>query len=269
LRTHQLDGEYAIVIADFGRSVVHVARDCFGTKPLFFGSKVDEFGFASYRDALSVLGFEEIRPLKPNHAVEYSLDRSRILEREIYSFNLAQYKTDITDWFSAFDRSVAKRVRHLRGKAFVGLSSGYDSGAIAASLIAQNKEFMSVTVEGREDPDVVTGRLSAVKASGNHAITIPESDLNVEELRTWIGQFVEDQPYFIINDSGERVEIGKSVHKDKASLILAGVCSRAKQEGALVYLSGSGADEIFSDYGFDGKKFFAHSNLAENFRPTS
>ena len=31
--------------------------------------------------------------------------------------------------------------------------------------------------------------------------------------------------------------------------------------GALVYLSGSGADEIFSDYGYAGEKFFPHSNF--------
>jgi asparagine synthetase B (glutamine-hydrolysing) len=261
----ELDGEYSIVIVDFGKSVVHVARDCFGTKPLFFGASGDEFGFASYRDALTVLGFDEVRPLKPNHAVEYSLDRTRIIEREIYSFNLAQYKSDMADWSAAFDRAVAKRVKHMRGKAFVGLSSGYDSGAIAASLISQDKDFISVTVEGREDPEVVEGRILAVRASGNQAITIPDSELNVEELRGWLDENVEDQPYVIVNDEGQRVESGKSVHKDKAALILAGVCKRAKAEGALVYLSGSGADEIVSDYGFDGRKFFAHSNFGGKF----
>lgn len=263
-----LDGEYAIVIVDFQKQVLHVARDCFGTKPLFFGAKGDQFGFASYRDALSVLGFDEISILKPNRAVEYALDHRKIVEREIYSFNLAQHKSDMSDWFAAFDKAVAKRVRHMRGKAFVGLSSGYDSGAIAASLISQNKDFISITVEGREDAQVVEERLSAVRASGNQAITIPDTELNVAELRNWIGANVEDQPYFIINDAGERVEIGKSVHKDKAALILAGVCARAKDEGALVYLSGSGADEIISDYGFAGNKFFAHSNFGGKF-PTN
>lgn len=261
----ELDGEYAIVIVDFRQGVVHVARDCFGTKPLFFGAKGDDFGFASYRDALLVLGFDEVRPLKPNHAVEYALDRSRIIEREIYSFNLAQFKDDMGDWFDAFDRAVAKRVRHMRGRAFVGLSSGYDSGAIAASLIAQDKPFLSVTVEGREDPEVVTQRLAAVRASGNEALTIPDGELKLEDLRQWIETNVEDQPYSIVNDAGERVEVGKSVHKDKAALILAGVCGRAKEAGALVYLSGSGADEIVSDYGFDGRKFYPHSNFGGKF----
>jgi len=257
----KLDGEYAIIIADFENNVLHIARDCFGTKPLFFGARDGSFGFASYRDPLIVLGFDEIRPLKPNHSVEYALDGTRIIERETYAFNIAQFKTGLDDWCEAFDRSVAKRVKHFRGGPFVGLSSGYDSGAIAASLIAQNKEFLSVTVEGREDPDIIGARLSAVRGSGNQAVVIPETDLVVEDLRGWLQNRVEDQPYFIVNDDGERLEAGKSIFKDNAALILSGVCGRAKKEGALVYLSGSGADEIYADYGHGGHKFFAHSNF--------
>lgn len=261
----RLDGEYAIIIVDFKQSVLHAARDCFGTKPLFFGSREEEFGFASYRDALSAMGFTDIRKLKPNHSVTYGFDRKQIVERQVYSFNMAQYKTDMADWFTAFDTAVAKRIEHLRGKAFVGLSSGYDSGAIAASLIAQKKEFFSVTVEGREDLGVVSERLKAVRASGNIAITLPETELDIETLQTWMETNVEDQPYVIVNDDGERLEAGQSVHKDHAALILAGVCAKAKQEGALVYLSGSGADEIFSDYGHDGNKLFPHSNFGGKF----
>ena len=39
------------------------------------------------------------------------------------------------------------------------------------------------------------------------------------------------------------------------------ICDRAKKEGKKVYLSGSGSDEIFSDYGFNGEKKFLHSNF--------
>ncbi|WP_299483531.1 asparagine synthase-related protein [uncultured Roseibium sp.] len=263
----RLDGEYAIILADYEKNTIFVARDCFGTKPLYFGSQGNDFGFASYRGALAAFGFSNIRSLKPNHVVEYAFDNKRIVERETYTFNIAQYKTDLSDWFEAFDKSVAKRVNHLRGKPFVGLSSGYDSGAIAASLIHQNKTFISVTIEGREDPDVVQQRFAAVEASGNQALLLPETELDLTGLRSWLQDRVEDQPYFIINDDGERTETGKSVHTDKAALMLAGVCTKAKAAGALVYLSGSGADEIVSDYGFGGKKFFAHSNFGGQFPP--
>ena len=39
------------------------------------------------------------------------------------------------------------------------------------------------------------------------------------------------------------------------------ICDYAKKEGRKVYLSGSGSDEIFSDYGFGGEKKYPHSNF--------
>ena len=266
-RTHgsdcftQIDGEYAIVIADFARKKVIAARDCFGTKPLFFAAKGKDFGFASYRDALETLDLGAARALPPNRVVEYALDGRSIITREIYQFDIAQYDDDIDGWCKCFEAAVAKRVRHLRGTPFVGLSSGYDSGAIAAALIALQAPFQSITVEGREDPEVIRSRLAVVEASGNRAITLAEDEIDVGHWRAWLTDHVENQPYLIVNDAGHIIEEGKSIHSDNAALMLAAVCYRARQEGSLVYLSGSGADEIYSDYGFRGQKFFAHSNF--------
>lgn len=260
-----LDGEYAIVIADFARRKIVAARDCFGTKPLFFAAKGKEFGFASYRDALDRLDLGAARTLPPNRVVEYALDGRSIVTQEIYQFDIAQYDDDIEGWCACFDVAVAKRVRHLRGTPFVGLSSGYDSGAIAAALITSGAPFLSVTVEGREDPDVIRRRLAAVEASGNRAITVPEEEIDVARWRAWLTEHVENQPYMLVNDAGHIIEEGKSIHSDNAALILAAVCDRARKEGALVYLSGSGADEIYSDYGFRGEKFFAHSNFGGHY----
>lgn len=39
------------------------------------------------------------------------------------------------------------------------------------------------------------------------------------------------------------------------------ISSMAKKDSRKIYLSGQGADEIFSDYGFGGKKKFAHFNF--------
>ena len=43
------------------------------------------------------------------------------------------------------------------------------------------------------------------------------------------------------------------------------ICDMANEEGLKVNLSGSGADEITSDYGHNGKKYFAHSNFGGKF----
>jgi asparagine synthetase B (glutamine-hydrolysing) len=260
-----LDGEYSIVIVDFEKKRFLAARDCFGTKPLFFGHNGSDFALGSYRSALELLGMRGVRPLKPNTVVDYGLDGTSITTSEIITFNIAQYSDDLDGWHALFDKAVGKRIAHMKGAAFVGLSSGYDSGAIAASLIAQEAEFISVTVEGREDPAIVSARREAVQRSGNRAILLPQEKIDRSRWSQWLKENVEDEPYFIVNDAGEHVEIGKSIHKDKAALILAAVCDTAKEAGARVYLSGSGADEIYSDYGFRGKKIFAHSNFGGDF----
>ncbi|MEM9320504.1 MAG: asparagine synthase-related protein [Pseudomonadota bacterium] len=257
----KLDGEFAIVIVDFNSRSFLAARDCFGTKPLFFGHNGSDFALASYRSALEHIGMREVQPLKPNTIVDYALDGTSIKSSEIISFDIAQYSDDLDGWHATFDRAVAKRVTHLRGAAFVGLSSGYDSGAIAASLIAQGASFLSVTVEGREDAATVAARRELVERAGNRAILLPQEDIDRAAWSRWLSKYVEDEPYEIVNDAGERVEIGKSIHKDNASLILAAVCQTAKDAGAKVYLSGSGADEIYSDYGHQGQKLYAHSNF--------
>ena len=257
----RLDGEFAIVIVDFREGRFLAARDCFGTKPLFFGHNGTDFALGSYRSALEHLGMRDVHALKPNTLVDYALDGTSITSFEIVAFNLAQYSDDLDGWYTLFDRAVAKRVAHMKGGAFIGLSSGYDSGAIAASLISSKANFTSVTVEGREDAAIVAARCKAVEQSGNRVILIPQDTIDRAAWTRWLRENVEDEPYFIINDDGHRVEVGKSVHKDNAALILAAVCKTAKEAGAGVYLSGSGADEIYSDYGFQGKKIYAHSNF--------
>ena len=256
-----LDGEFSIVIVDFKQKRFLAARDCFGTKPLFFGHRGRDFALGSYRSALEDLGMREVQALKPNTVVDYKLDGTSITTAEIITFNLAQHSDDLDGWHRLFDAAVGKRIVHMKGAAFVGLSSGYDSGAITASLIAQKASFMSVTVEGREDAAIVAARRDAVEQSGNRAILIPQEKINQAVWAKWLKENVENEPYFIINDDGQRVEVGKSIHKDNAALILAAVCDEAKRAGAGVYLSGSGADEIYSDYGFQGKKIYAHSNF--------
>jgi asparagine synthetase B (glutamine-hydrolysing) len=39
------------------------------------------------------------------------------------------------------------------------------------------------------------------------------------------------------------------------------ICKCAKEDNMKIHLSGVGADEIISDYGFGGRKFAPHSNF--------
>ena len=43
------------------------------------------------------------------------------------------------------------------------------------------------------------------------------------------------------------------------------ICNRANRAGYRIYLSGQGADEIISDYGFNGYKIYDHSSFGGYF----
>jgi len=49
--------------------------------------------------------------------------------------------------------------------------------------------------------------------------------------------------------------------EDGGSIWLSYVCRQGRRQGRRIYLSGMGADEIFSDYGFGGRKLALHSNF--------
>ena len=56
-------------------------------------------------------------------------------------------------------------------------------------------------------------------------------------------------------------EYDRRLIDDKAASWMSLVCNTAKEDGNRLYLTGMGADEIFSDYGFGGVKKTQHSNF--------
>ena len=55
------------------------------------------------------------------------------------------------------------------------------------------------------------------------------------------------------------------LHEDGGALGLAVLCKKISSEGLNVIISGGGADEIISDYGFNGKKIYSHSEFGGKF----
>jgi len=49
---------------------------------------------------------------------------------------------------------------------------------------------------------------------------------------------------------------------------LATICKRANANNQRIYFSGQGADEIISDYGFNGKRIYKHSQFGGKFPNT-
>ena len=58
---------------------------------------------------------------------------------------------------------------------------------------------------------------------------------------------------------------GQIVTHDNGAIGVSHICSIAKPLDKIIYLSGSGADEIISDYGFNGVKHYGHSTIGGRF----
>ena len=88
--------------------------------------------------------------------------------------------------------------------------------------------------------------------------------LSVEEFQKWKSELRHNCENFVYNDGHRNYDI----KGDQASMGLSAICSRANANKQRIYFSGQGADEIISDYGFNGKRIFKHSEFGGKFPDT-
>lgn len=239
-----LDGEWAIALYDFSKSLAMFATDLFATKPIW--RKGLECG--SYE---SGVGGEKI----PANTIEIVHFDGREEKKTIHEWDLNQYKENYDDWILAFEKAVRKRATT---GCFLGLSSGYDSGAIACELLKQKVDFKAYIIENREDVGILKERMKLLK---NYDY-MDRTESFKEEL-AWVNDNIENFRY--------KLPTKKWLKQDSAALGLSKICRKAHAEGRKVYLSGQGADEIIADYAlfpyqstFKGK-FPEKLTLWENF----
>lgn len=215
---NELDGEFAIALYDFGEDLALFITDQFATKPLFRNG----VECASY---FSGVGGEELLP-NTIEGVKISTGE-KIFSAEWHKWDFAQKKETYDDWLKSFSRAIEKRATD---RCFIGLSSGYDSGAISKELTKQGVSFKAFSIIKNENEKIIRER--AKYCYEFDTIVVPETIKNEIE--------IEDVPYNVASE--------KFIKDDVASLGLATICRQAKREGRKVYLSGQGADEIIGDY---------------------
>jgi asparagine synthetase B (glutamine-hydrolysing) len=247
----KLDGEFALCLIDFKQEKIIISVDTFSCKPLWYEFNQNGFCIGSYNSQLTGLGFNKGQKLKSNTTLIFnSRNFSQIRSYENRTFDLRQHKTTFNDWLSAFTKSIQKRTANTTQGMFVGLSSGYDSGAIACELEKQNVSFKAYSIINNENPMVMNERLK--KISNTEAFTMTE-----QEFATWKNELNNNCENFMYDDGFRNYDI----KKDQASMGLSAICNRANSENRRIYFSGQGADEIISDYGFRGKKIYKHSGF--------
>lgn len=247
----KLDGEFAICVVDFSKKKLLIAVDTFSCKPLWYDFKDDKFCVGSYNSQLQGLGFVNGKKLKSNTTQIFNLKTLR-LEKEITNtkFDINQNNNNFDGWLESFSNSIKKRIMNTNKGMFVGMSSGYDSGAIACELEKQRANFKAYSIVNNENSDVLNARLKLISNKEPFTMTSEEFEKWKQELRSNCEDFTYQDCFFDYN-----------VKKDQASMGLAAICHRANKEGRRIYFSGQGADEIISDYGFGGKKIYKHSSF--------
>ena len=100
---------------------------------------------------------------------------SIIKSQPVHQFDLTQYKNSYDDWIKAFERSLIKRTTNGHHKIFIGLSSGYDSGAISCGLNRLGIKYHAYSIVGAEDENMINLRSTLIKNSNNQ-ITIKKLD---------------------------------------------------------------------------------------------
>ena len=251
----QLDGEFSICIVDFKCDRIVLSNDTFATKPLWFAKENDKFGVASYESSLKLSGFGSPQKLAGNYTWLFDLKTLEEVEAfPITTFDINQHKNTYDDWINAFEKSISKRVANTPHKIFLGLSAGYDSGAITCELLKQNVDFKAYTIASAEDENIINSRHNQL--SNGEIIKLSQKEYS--DILSDVKNNCED---FIYQDKYKNYDI----KGDKASIGLGKICSRANKEGYRIYLSGQGSDEIISDYGWNGNKIYNHSSFGGRF----
>lgn len=248
----KLDGEFAIFIHDTKSNKIYLCTDTFGTKPLYYSIENGEIGISSYPNPLSLLGFSSSKRCSPNSITVISgEDFSGVEFFPLYNFNLDQFKNNYEDWIYAFKESVKKRSLGVGHEILVPLSSGYDSGSISCCLNQLNLDYVSYSVMGRENPNILNSRISINQNTKKEIInSIPPDE--IEKIKEKFKS--EVQPFHYGPNPNEITHVG---FEDPGAMGLYYVLSSAKEKyGVKIVLSGQGSDEIMNNiqtYGFKTK----------------
>jgi len=256
----KIDGEYAISILDFDKKILYLATDLFATKPLWFSFENKEFGISTYKSCLTRLNFKKVKKISANKFLEVDMNNFTITEKSIYRLDYNnQHKDRYEDWSKAFLKAVKKRSVNNNHTKFVGLSSGYDSGAICCALNILKIHYSTYTINRNEKLEIIKKRIEKNSEYSNYKIF---DYINL--IWIWKSKFLlKNAEDFICHFVNPSLNIDQyiSYKKDKAAIGLSAICKQANKDKHRILLSGQGADEIYSDYGFNGERYNNNSQF--------
>ena len=260
----KLDGEFAITIYDKKQKYFIIAHDTFATKPIFLGQNGNKFCISTYKSACESLKLKNITKISPNSVYKFDGKLTKLFE--LHSWDLKQHKTTLKDFFLSLEMAVLKRVMTNK-EILVNLSSGYDSGVICCVLNKYKIPFNSASIGGKEVKSVLKNRIKIHKNCKSAIYFDSISTKEKKELKDYINKNTEN--YHIDRYYFKNGKFNKGKYNFKTDEAIIGASKIYKEVrnkyNIRVVLSGTGADEIISDYGFNGKRIFPHSCFGGKF----
>ena len=224
---HLVDGDFAFAVWD-GENLA-IARDSLGVRPLFYAVSDELCAFASSRDSLYELGFDEIQTLKPENILFNWDDVAP--SQNIYEKIM---EVDASKLDKLLKLSVSKRVEGL-DKLGVIFSGGVDSSILALLLeeISCNKKLditlYAVGSEGSKD-------LEAAKYASEYlGLPLKTQTVTPELIKKHLGDVV----HAIGDDNLMKIGVGLTTYFATRMI---------HEDGLKVAISGQGADELFGGY---------------------
>lgn len=257
-----LDGEFIIFCHNKEENTLEIISDPFATKPCYYAMGSDFFIAASYYEPIASLINDDSKGLvefPPNQYVKIDLNKMTVISyKEVVQWDFNPRYDNFDKWNESFSKSIKKRSHTDKG-IFLGLSSGYDSGLIVSELINLEKPFTSYSIIGAENEETLNKRIELVKQSkSGTANTVLYDQERYDRHLAYIKENSANYPY--------RDVFGRFIKwmlDDKAAVGLSMICEDAKDIDAIIYFSGQGADEIFSDYKTRGPH---HGTIRGNFK---
>jgi len=263
---HRLEGMFAICLYDRSRAQLHLVRDRFGVKPLYYAELDGTFYFASEIKAiLQVLPrrpdlnrqalhdylslrfvpapdtiWRGIKKLPPAHRLTYNFSSGLQKAERYWQLKFAASDIDpgrdyLAEFGDLFLAAVEKRLLAADVPVGVLLSGGLDSSAVSAAAVELgHKNFHTFSVgfaDGGMYDETPHARAAAAHIGSQH-----------HEIRIDRDTFISFLP--------EMVHYSDEPLADLASVPLHFVSRLARQDVKAV-LSGEGSDEILAGYNFD------------------
>lgn len=255
-----LDGEFSIIIIDLPRSIFHITRDFFGTKPLFAHQSDGLLEVCTVADQLRIVN-QDSPPtaIQANSTLTYHLDTLELIAaREIVNITNVDFNRS-KSWADLF-RIELIRKWPLEAKPFIPLSSGHDSGLIAAiSDEIGYKPTFYICPRG-ENLNILSQRIDFLR-SRNHSIIIVDLPDGIQKrIRNAIDSQADNVSYI-----DESFRLLDPVRDDPSPMGLASIYKHASMSGCKVAMSGQGGDEIYSGgYGGFGPQINVSYQLSED-----